>query len=252
MLYLYYLKNCVYILLFGVILLGCKKKEAEAPIDPNTGCANCAPSYATAFNGILKAGTYTITGAAISTSISTRVSAYFSTTTITIPSVANSTTVNNVFFNEDTLVFSGAPYYYTNTSPVTLNPVSWTVTGTSALPSFTYKNLKEKPSFSSITAWPDTVSKNVGFTFYIYDLNYITGATVFISDGLPVPNVSTKGLGVGSDTLKFTSADLSSLGTSTNAIITLVMENAHAIKVDGKDFKVSNEASYTRRIVIKN
>jgi hypothetical protein len=246
------LKNYVHIFLLALALVGCKKKEAEAPIDPNTGCANCTPSYATSFNGILKAGTYTTTGAAIGTTVATRVSAYFSNSTVTIPSVANSTTVSSVIFDDSTLVYSGAPYYYTNFNPVSISANSWTVTGTSALPSFTYKNLKEKPAYSSMSAWPDTLKKSVGFTFYLYDLNYVTGATVFVSDGLPSPNVVTKALGVGSDTLTFSVNDLASLGTSTNAVITLVMENAHGIKVDGKDFKVSNEASYTRKIVIKN
>lgn len=103
-----------------------------------------------------------------------------------------------------------------------------------------------------MSAWPDTIKKSVGFTFYIYDLNYVTGATVYVSDGLPVPNVVTKGLGVGSDTLTFSATDLAVMGASSNAVITLVMENAHGIKIDGKDFKMSNEASFTRRVVIKN
>lgn len=233
-------------------MFGCKKQQAEPPIDPNTGCANCSPSYATSFNGIFKAGTHTTTAAAMTPTITSRVSAFFSNSTVTIPSTANSTTVSSVVFSDSTLVFSGAPYYYTNINPVDIAQNSWTVTGTTALPSFTYKNLKEKPVYSSMSAWPDTIKKSVGFTFYIYDLNYVTGATVYVSDGLPVPNVVTKGLGVGSDTLTFSATDLAVMGASSNAVITLVMENAHAIKIEGKDFKMSNEASYTRRIVIKN
>ena len=246
------MKNCFSILVLAAVLFACQKQDSNPPIDPNTGCANCAPSYATAYNGILKAGTYTTTGAAMSTTVATRISAYFSNSTVTIPSVANSATVSSVVFDDSTLVFSGSPYYYTNLNPVSVTANSWTVTGTTALPSFTFKNLKEKPTYSSMSAWPDTIKKTVGFTFYIYNLNYVTGATVFVSDGLPVPNVITKGLGVGSDTLTFTVNDLAAVATSTNAVITLVMENAQGIKVDGKDFKVSNEASYTRKVVIKN
>lgn len=249
---MFVLRNSIYILVLVFVFVACKKQEQETPIDPNTGCSNCLPSYATTFNGIFKAGSYTITGAAVSTTITNRVSAFFSNTVVTVPSVANSITVSNVFFNSDTLVYTGAPYYYTNSSNISLSPVSWTVNGTSFIPSFTYTNLKEKPQYGALTAWPDTISKNIGFTFSIYDLNFITGATVFISDGLPTPNVTTKGLGLGSDTLTFSSNDMSSLSTSTNAIITLIMENAHAIKIDGKDFKMSNESTYSRKIVIKN
>ncbi len=249
---LFAVRNSLYILFLLGVLVACKKKEQETPIDPNTGCSNCLPSYATTFSGIFKAGSYTVTGAAITSTINNRVSAFFSNTVVTVPSVANSITVSSVFFNADTLKYSGAPYYYTNLSNVVLSPVSWTVNGVSPIPSFTYKNLKEKPQFGAITAWPDTISRNIGFTFSIYDLNFITAASVIISDGLPIPNVSTKALGLGSDTLTFSSADLSSMSTSTNAIITLIMENAHAIKVDGKDFKMSNESSYSRKIVIKN
>lgn len=245
-------RNSLYILLFIFALVACKKEDQEAPIDPNTGCSNCLPSYATTFSGIFKAGSYTVTGAAMSTSISNRVSAFFSNTVVTVPSVANSITVSNVFFNEDTLTYSGGPYYYTNLSSVTLSPVSWTVNGVSPIPSFTYKNLKEKPQYGAMTAWPDTISKNIGFTFSIYDLSFITGASILISDGLPIPNVTTKALGLGSDTLTFSSNDLSGMSTSTNAIITLIMENSHAIKIDSKDFKMSNESSYSRKIVIKN
>jgi len=249
---LFTLRNSLYILLFVVILFACKKQEQEAPIDPNTGCANCTPSYASTYLGLFKAGSYTVTGASTTTSITTRVSAFFSSTAVAVPSVVNSITVNSVFYNNDTLVYSGAPYYYTNTSTVSLSQVSWTVNGASSIPSFTYKNLKEKPQYGAMTAWPDTISKSIGFTFSIYDLNYITGASVLISDGLPIPNVATKGLGLGSDTISFSSIDLNTISTSTNAIITLIMENAHGIKVDGKDFKMSNESSYSRKVVIKN
>lgn len=246
------LKKYLYIALCIVVLISCRKNEEEPVIDPNTGCTNCTPSFATAYNGIFKVGTYTTTGSSISTSIVTRVSAFFSTNTVSIPSLANSTTVTNVFYNDDTLLFSGAPYYYTNTSAISIAPNSWTVVGTNALPSFTYKNLKEFPSFSSITTLPDTLRKSIGLTFSIYDLNHITAASVFISDGLLSPGVTSKALGLGSDTLHFSTEDLNGISTSTAAIITIVMENAHAIKVDGKDFKMSNEATYSRKIVIKN
>lgn len=245
-------RNCLFIFFALTIFFACKKQEQETPIDPNTGCTNCAPSYATTFLGIFKAGSYTITGAASTTTITNRVSAFFSSTNVAVPSVANSITVNSVYFNNDTLVYSGAPYYYTNLTNLSLSPVSWTVNGASSIPSFTYKNLKEKPQYGAMTAWPDTISKSIGFTFSIYDLNYISGASVLISDGLPTPNVATKGLGLGSDTVSFSSSDLSTINTSTNAVITLIMENAHAIKIDGKDFKMSNESSYSRKIVIKN
>lgn len=241
-----------HILLFCLVVLSCKKQEPDPTIDPNTGCTNCTPSVATSFNGILKAGTYTTTGASMSTSIITRASAFFSTNTVTIPSVANSATVANVLFNGDTLVYSGAPYYYTNPNAISFAPNSWTVAGSSAIPSFTYKNLKELPRFSSITSLPDTVRKFIGLTFSIYDLEFITSASVLISDGLSLPHVTSKALGLGSDTLVFTPNDLNALGTSTNAVITIVMENTHAIKVDGKDLKMINEATYTRKIVIKN
>jgi hypothetical protein len=246
------LKNSLYIFLCIFVLISCKKKEEEPVIDPNTGCTNCTPSFATAYNGIFRSGTYTTTGAAMSTSITTRVSAFFSTNTVTIPSVANSATVANVFFNGDTLIYSGAPYYYTHIGPVTIAPNSWTVQGSSAIPTFTYKNLKEFPQFSSLSALPDTLRKSIGLTFAIYDLNFITAASVFISDGLLSPGVTSKALGLGSDTLNFTPEDLNGIGTSTTAVITIVMENSHAIKVDGKDFKMSNEATYSRKIVIKN
>lgn len=108
------------------------------------------------------------------------------------------------------------------------------------------------PRFSSITALPDTLRKNIGLTFSIYDLEFITAASVLISDGLSSPHITSKALGLGSDTLVFTSDDLNGISTSTSAVITIVMENAHAIKVDGKDFKVSNESTYSRKIVIKN
>ncbi|MFO0435589.1 MAG: hypothetical protein ACK5ZT_10140 [Sphingobacteriaceae bacterium] len=256
LLYIYNtLRTPLYILITLTLVLlfsNCKKKEEETPIDPATGCTNCSPSYASSYYGILKAGTYTTTSPASSATITSRVSAFFSTSTITIPSVANSTTVNSVLFNSDTLVYSAAPYYYTNLTPISLSSITWSVNGAGTIPSFNYKNLKNKPSFSSLALMPDTVRKGLGFTVIINDLKDFTAASIYISDGLSAPSIFTKMLDVNSDTITFAPDNLTSIQTSTNGIITIFMENAHGIKVDSKDFKISNEAAYTKKVVIKN
>ncbi len=233
-------------------LMGCNKKTEETPIDPATGCTNCTPSYASSYYGILKAGTYTTTAPASSATITSRASAFFSSEAVTVASIAKSTTVNTVLFNSDTLVFSGSPYYYTNILPVNVASVTWSVNGAGSIPSFNYKNLKNKPSFSSVALMPDTVRKGIGFSVIINDLKDFTAASIFISDGLSAPSIFTKMLDVNSDTITFVPDNLTSIQTSTNGIITIFMENAHGIKVDSKDFKISNEAAYTKKVVIKN
>jgi len=249
------MRQSLHILFISALILlvsSCNKKEAETPIDPATGCTNCTPSSATSFIGFLKAGTYTTTAALSSSTIISRVSAFFSGTATNMPSTVNSVSVNAVFFNNDTLKYIGAPYYYCNYLPVNLSSETWSVTGSGTIPSFTFKNLKEKPSFAGIGALPDTVKKNIGFAFVINDLKNITAASVFISDGLSTPSVFSKLLVLGSDTLTFSAENLSALNTSTNAIITIFMENSFGITVEGKDMKMSNEASYSKRVVIKN
>lgn len=240
----------VLIVLFS--FFSCNKKTEETPIDPATGCTNCTPSYATTYLGIFKAGTYTTTAPASTSTVLSRVSAFLSTTPITVPSVANSTTVNSVLFNSDTLVYSASPYYYTNTKPVNLSSVTWSVNGAASIPSFTYKNLKTMPTLGSVSFLPDTVRKGIGFTTVLTNMKDFTAASMYISDGLSTPNVFTKMLDLNSDTITFTPDNLSSISTSTSGVITIFMENAHGIKVDSKDFKMSLEAAYTKKVVIKN
>jgi len=241
-------------LTFFIILTftSCKKKEAEVPIDPNTGCTNCTPSVATTFSGLFKAGTYTVYTPMVGSTVTERANVFFSSQPTNVTSIANSVTVNAVYFNDDTLTFTAAPYYYTNLSPVNLSSQTWSVNGAGNIPSFTFKNLKEKPSYTSISALPDTVRKSIGFNFIITDLINSTAASVYISDGLAAPGVVTKIIDLGTDTAYFTPTDLNAVINSTTAVITLFMENSFGVKVDGKDFKMSKEASWTKKVVIKN
>lgn len=239
------------VLFTSLFLQSCKKKEEETPIDPNTGCTNCTPSTATSFNGILKIGTYSVATLQNVTTVTSKASAYFSSQATNVTSAASSITVGAVFMNSDTLKYTGAPYYYTNLNPISLSSVNWSVTGNSDIPSFSFKNLKNNPSYTAIGALPDTVRKSLGFNFLIYDLVNSTAASVFLSDGLGTPNVVTKQLYLGSDTVMFSPQDLISVSASTAAVITVFMENSFAVKIEEKDFKMSREKSYTKKVVIK-
>lgn len=238
--------------LLALIFYTCTKKTEETPIDPASGCSNCTPSYATTYSGIFKAGTYTIAAPANTPTVMNRVSVFLSTIPIIVPSVANSTTVNSVLFNSDTLVYSAAPYYYTNIKPLNLSSITWSVNGAASIPSFTYKNLKNMPTIGSVSNLPDTVRRGIGFTAVLNNLKDFTSASIYVSDGLNTPNVFTKMLDLNSDTITFTPDNLMGIKTSTNGIITIFMENAHGIKVDSKDFKMSLETAYNKRVVIKN
>ncbi len=235
-----------------VAFIACKKEAEDPDIDPNTGCTNCSASAATIFNGILKTS-FSTTVSNTGTINVVRASAYFSNQPVAIADAAKSVTVSNVVFNKtDTLLFFGAPYYYTKT-PVSISTESWVVVGANDIPSFNYKNLKDKPTYTSFMGVPDTVSKAIGFTMYINEIANATGATVFISDGMPLgPKIFTKSLGVGSDTVAFTNSNLLALSTSSTAYVSLIIENAHGVKIEGKDFKFSQELNFTKKVVIKN
>jgi len=240
------LANAVCLLFF----VSCKK-EQEEPVDPKTGCTNCLPSNASLFSGILRTGTYTTTSIAGTPTVIIRASAFFGEKPLSVPQVAHAVTVTAVEFNNDTLAYSGHPFYYVK-SPVSLATENWTITGANSIPSFQYKYLKEKPSFTSITGIPDTIKKNLGFTFILTNLEHATGATFLISDGNdPSPKVITKALGVGTDTIRFAPSSLTALATSTNAYVSLVVENAQNVKVEGKDFKFAKDVHWTKKLVIK-
>ncbi len=235
----------------GAFLIVSCKKEKEEPIDPGTGCTNCTNSTASVYSGILRAGTYTTVASGGGSTVVVRASAYFSQTPVSIAQPVSALTVSAVYFNEDTLQNSGHPYYYTKT-PVSLTAESWTIVGSGDIPSFQYKNLKEKPTFTAIKGIPDTIKKNIGFTLIVDELSNATGATFMICDGHPTsPKIVTKALGIGNDTVNFKPSQLLSLATSTSAYVSLIIENAHAIKVQGKDFKCSKDVHWTKMLVIK-
>lgn len=233
-------------------LLACKKESQTPEIDPNTGCSNCASSTATTFNGILKT-TQSTTNSVSGNTVAIRASAYFSSQPVALPEVAKSVTVTNVIYNKvDTLINFSAPYFYSK-APVSITTESWVVVGANDIPSFNYKNLKTRPAYTSLSGIPDTIKKTTGFTFIVNEITNATGATVFVSDGAIIgPKITTKSLGVGTDTVIFTSDNLNALSTSTTAYVSLIIENAHGVKVEGKDFKFSQELSYTKKVVIKN
>ncbi len=237
----------------AMFFVNCNKKQQETPIDPNTGCTNCTPSTATKFHGFLKAGSYTTTAANATPTVVNRVSAFFSNDAISFPLVANSVTVNAVYFNSDTLDFTGSPYYYTSTSNLVLSSQTWSVNGANSIPSFTFKNLKNIPAYDSLTMLPDTLRKSLGFSFIVFGLRNASTATFIISDGLPSsPHILSKGLDIGTDTITFDTNLLSVLTASTPGFMSLTIENSQPVKIEGKDFKFSKEISLLKNIYIKN
>lgn len=234
-----------------LVLTSCEKKEQEFPIDPDTGCTTCTPSNASTFIGFLKAGSYTTAATAVSPTIVTSAQAFFANTPVAMPSAANATTVNAVLFNNDSLVYMGAPKYYSSVLPVSLVNQKWDVKGAGGITDFSFKFLKSAPTFTYLSSFPDTVRKSVGFAIVIHQLENISAASLFISDGLSTPSVFSLGVDAGSDTLYFTNENLSSLNTSTVAIISLILENAQGVKIDNQDFKFSKEAIFTKRVSIR-
>ncbi len=237
----------------AMLFVNCNKKQQETPIDPNTGCTNCTPSTATKFHGFLKASSFTTTAANVTPTVVNRVSAFFSNDAISLPSVANSITVIAVYYNGDTLEFTGAPYYYTSTSNLVLSSQTWSVSGANGFPSFTFKNLKDIPAYDSLTLMPDTLMKSLGFSFILYGLRNASTATFLISDGLSSsPNILSKGLDIGTDTITFNASLLSVLSASTTGFMSLTIENSQPVKIEGKDFKFSKEISILKTLYIKN
>ena len=229
----------------------CEKKEQETPIDPDTGCTTCTPSYATKFIGILKAGSYTTAAVAVTPTVQTSAQAFFANTAVALPTAANAVTVNAVMFNNDSLQYIGAPKYYSSVFPVSLVNQKWDVKGAGGIPDFSFKYLKGAPTFTYLSAFPDTVRKSVGFAVVIHQLENITAASLLITDGLSTPAVFSLGVDTGSDTLYFTHENLASMNSSTVATISLILENAQAVKIENLDFKFSKEAIFTKRVSIR-
>ncbi len=239
------------LLAFIFLLCSCEKKEQETPIDPDTGCTTCTPSNANKFIGILKAGSYTTAAIAVTPTVQTSAQAFFANTPVSLPTAANALTVNAVMFNNDSLQYTGAPKYYSSVFPVSLVNQKWDVKGANGIPDFSFKYLKGAPTYTYLSAFPDTVRKSVGFAVVIHALENITAASLLINDGLSTPSVFSRGVDAGSDTLYFTHENLASLNTSTVATISLILENAQGVKIESQDFKFSKEAIFTKRVSIK-
>lgn len=246
------LSKIIYILLpLTFLFCSCEKKEQETPIDPDTGCTTCTPSYATKFIGFLKAGSYTTAAVAVTPTVQTSAQAFFANTPVTLPAAANAVTVNAVMFNNDSLQYVGPPRFYSSVFPVNLVNQKWDVKGANGIPDFSFKYLKGAPTYTYLSAFPDTVRKSVGFAVVIHALENITAASLLINDGLSTPSVFSLGVDAGSDTLYFTYENLASLNTSTVATISLILENAQGVKIENQDFKFSKEAIFTKRVSIR-
>ena len=159
--------------------------------------------------------------------------------------------VNSVFLNGDTLSYSNNFKYYTNRAPVNLAAVSWSVNGSTDIPTFSYANLQQFPTLDTSFNIPDSLSKDQGLTLTIKNIANFTRGNFLINNGTgSFTGAYIVELNAGDNVIVLSSSNLASLATGPNGQISLVLENSVAHEFDSKNFKFVNEVQYVKRVKI--
>jgi len=248
-------KSLLYLILISSLIVSCKKKDdAPAPVTPAPSGppADGSPSNATQFYGIFTSGNYMsmVGGGPPITSVMAR--AYFSNQAIAYMYSASSIKVNNVYLNNDSLAYNPVSKYYLPSYPVNLATETWSVNGANGIGSFNFTNNALQPSCSGYSNLPDSISKSVGFTVNINNVTNFTYGSLLVFDG--TGNISgyySVQLNAGDNVINVTPTNLSSVSTTTNGYMTIVLTNKSAYVFSGKDFQFCRESQYTKYIKIK-
>jgi hypothetical protein len=148
--------------------------------------------------------------------------------------------LNGVVFQKNAY---GLTNLYTDSTTSTYNtPHNWIISGTAAIPSFSFSNTNNYPTYTGYTAILDsiTISNNISIPLTNYN-----GAddieTYFITMTNPVVKTSTQNIAGTTTALNFTSTDLSAIGVNGDVaiVVTFFKNNVQIINGNSYNFRTS-------------
>ena len=222
-----------------LVTISCKKST------PSTSSTNNTTSTA-GYYAILSTFRFQIYSGTLSAPFNNANAQFYSSpVTGTNPSLEIS--VNSVSLNGTIMKWSGSDYSDTTFS-IVCPPGTWVVNGANGIPTFTYTNNDPMPAFSGYASWPDTIYRNQNTTI---PMTGVTGAgfiTVNIMDG--TTGIS-QGMPVTASSVSFPISSLSTLTTTTNGTLMVLLDKFNVQTIGGKSMNFVGAYELTKTVVIK-
>jgi hypothetical protein len=243
-------------LTLGLIFTSCKKDMNTTPNNTtnntSTPPADGSLTNATQFYGIFTCGSYTSIQVGGSPYTYYGGAAYFTSSAQAFMNSTSSVKVNKVYLNADTLTYTPILSYYTDYNYPNMASATWSVNGANGIGTFSMTHSVASPSFVVASILPDSISLSTGFSATISNVSNFTGAyfKVFASINTTL-GTTEKALIAGNNVITVTPADLASLPTSPNGVISINLENKQGIIYSSKAYSFSREAQYNKKIKIK-
>ncbi|MCD6019017.1 MAG: hypothetical protein K0S53_2138 [Bacteroidetes bacterium] len=235
-------KGIILPLLFISIFLtfnACKKKDNSSPEPDNT---TNTPTTQTGNYAVFASRKQAIITSTLISSLDNFSTAYASSSTL----INNSPTVgslldmgamnlNGTIFQKN--AYSVANMYGDSTSSTFNTPHNWIISGTSAVPGFSYSNTNPYPTYTGYTAIADSfiVSGNITIPLTNY-----SGSdeieTYFVTSTNPVANTSIQNITGSPASINFTSTDLSIIGVNSNVSLVINFYKNNIQTINGKSY----------------
>jgi hypothetical protein len=228
-------------LLFGLVLVSCKKEKAPEPSTTSTGTA---VNTATSWYGIMSHRALQTLSNGSLLGVSYSISAYFSNSPVPAWSPSYAVTVDSVSANSNDLYLAG--YYYSGNS-IGAVPVAWKVVGNNGIPSFTYTCTSAFPVYAGYSSLPDSIDRSMSVTIPINGISGAGKTTVLLSSGSSYQSAT---LNPGSTSVTFSQSATSNLNTTSSGRVIVIMEKDDVKALSGKDFNFKTEYQFTKYVKI--
>jgi hypothetical protein len=253
------MKKIVFILsaILALIIFSCKKKEntPETPAVSTTG--STSTSTVPAYYGVLYSYKMDMLFSGTLTPMNGYSGAYFSPNTFINNTTisegftgsapdAGTVTINSIITKK---TFSSGSYYFGDSTNTLLNsPHYWSVSGANGVPPISYTNTSARPAYTGYSALKDTIKLSQN---NVLSLTGISGADEIDINLFGGSGLASKNLAGDATNVTFTTADLSSVGTSTNGSIMInVYKNTYQA-FGGKNYKFKIGYTLYKQIVVQ-
>lgn len=232
----------------SVMISSCAKDKVEeaVPTQEPTPTANTNFSFSDG-HGVLaavKSVSYTtVAGYTVPVETNTAVAVFSANPGTTAYADAGAVQLNGKELTKQ----SNNSYVYQNfTNPLMLSQVSWTVAGTSAVPSINYTHNKPMPSYSGYDALPTAITRNNGLTVGLG--NAVSGAdsVYVIVTGNSEGQYLLKRFGGAATQAVFSASELSGLTAGNTGLLQVVPWNYTPVEFSGKKVYFVNETAYSK------
>ena len=231
--------SLLFLSLFIFVFFSCKKKEV-ADADPSgTPINNITPNDSSNYMALFScldvysknSGSFVPNGKLTS--------AYYSSQSIYNESYLAANlqnmgvvSLNGVGFRNKTAITNN--YYNDTTATAFTIPHTWSVTGTSAISTFSFSNSNTPPTYTASANIPDSISVNSGFSISLKGTSNCNLIRVFIQGGIGSTSYPSKLFSGTDTTISFTSSDLQGLTPTTTGYISFQLYRDNYRLIAGK------------------